>query len=218
VITASIFDTPTFVDTPSSQTVNQYQTSVTALLNGGTTALQETFAAPFSDSSVQNAIAQADALFAADGATFGSPMLTLNSTALQSSVLSYVATSPSLDLPTLFGCGLSINTTGTCGGVSVAYTSADPAETYGPATIMIGVNGTDLFTVLSGQEDINVIETFSYNVDRNATTTNTYLTTQSYVIDGTTQGTASSVPEPASAGLVLLGIGAAAWWRRRRTI
>src|ERR1019366_9137877 len=60
VVTISYTNSPTFVNTPVSQSVNQYQTTLTALLNGGTTVFQQTFAAPFSDSSVQNAILQAD--------------------------------------------------------------------------------------------------------------------------------------------------------------
>src|ERR1039458_7875987 len=74
---------------PVSASVYQYQTTLIALLNGGTSVFQETLFAPFSDSSVQNAIAVADALLTSDGATFGSPLLTSTSTTLQSSLLSY---------------------------------------------------------------------------------------------------------------------------------
>jgi len=43
-----------------------------------------------------------------------------------------------------------------------------------------------------------------YPVDQNAVTTNTYLITQSYVIDGTTN--ASSTPEPGTVGMIGIGL------------
>src|ERR1017187_2465128 len=49
VVTVSYTNSPTLVNTPVSQSVNQYQTTLTALLNGGTSVFQQTFAAPFSD-------------------------------------------------------------------------------------------------------------------------------------------------------------------------
>ena len=90
--------------------------------------------------------------------------------------------------------------------MTVTNTTTDTV-TYGPATIMIGLGLTDEFDVESGQEDIDVNNDYTYTVDQNAVTTNTYLTTQSYVIDGIT-GT-SAVPEPgtwmvAGCGLAVL--------------
>ncbi len=188
------------MNTPVSQSVNQYQTTLTAILNGGTTVFQETLAAPFSDPSVLSAISLADALLTSDGATFGGPLLISNSTTLQSSVLSYAPTSPTLDLPTLIGCGnandAAGNWTAACSGVTVTDTDTD-IDTFGPATIMIGVNNSDEFVILSGQLDVNVGQDFTYIVDQNVITTDTYLTTQSYEIDGTTVG---SVPEPGTCG------------------
>ena len=184
VITYSYTNDPTFVNTPLSQTVNQYRTTLTALLNGGTTVFQQTFAVAFSDPPVQNAIAQADAVLTSDGATFGSPVLTLNSTTLQSSVVSYVATSPTPNLPTLIGCFIASGAAGTCAGVTVRNNNSN-TETFGPATVMIGPNYSDQFVVFGGQLDINVDQDFTYTVTQNAVTTNTYLTTQTYVIQGT---------------------------------
>jgi hypothetical protein len=217
VTTISYTNSPTFVNTPVSQSVNQYQTTLTALLNGGTTVFQQTFAAPFSDSSVQNAILQADGLLTLDGATFGSPLLIFNSTTLQSSLLSYVPTSPTFDTPTLLGCGgIIVYTTGTeiCSGVTVTYTALPVVDTFGPATIMIGPDNSDQFVVLGGQLDINVTENFTYVVHQNAVTTNTFLTTQSYDINGTTS--ASPVPEPGTWGLTGCALAFLAFRRRRR--
>jgi hypothetical protein len=124
VVTASYLNDPTFVNTPVTQSVDDYQTTITGLLNGGTTVYQQTFNAPFNDVSVQNAIALVNAMLTADGATFGSPLLTSNSTTLQSSVLSYVATSPTFDIPTLIACASGA---GPCSGVTVTITSPTPS-------------------------------------------------------------------------------------------
>lgn len=57
--------------------------------------------------------------------------------------------------------------------------------------------------ILPGQTDINVATDNEYLVSRNAVTTNTFLTSQTFDLNGAAD--ASSVPEPASA--VLLGAG-----------
>lgn len=215
VITISFLNDPTFVNTPLSQIVNDYQTTITAVLNGGATVYQQTFSAPFNAVPVQNAIAIADALLSGDGATLGAPFQTSNSTALVSSVTSDVPTSPTLDLPTLFGCNPTIsNYTETCDGVSVTstYDSSSAVYTFGPVTIMTGAGNTDEYAIPAGQEDINVNDDYTYVVNQNAVTTNTYLTTQSYEIDGTTN--TGSVPEPGTLGL--LGCALAVLALRRR--
>ena len=216
VTTASWTNDPTYVNTPVSASVYQYQTTLIALLNGGTSVFQETLFAPFSDSSVQNAIAVADALLTSDGATFGSPLLTSTSTTLQSSLLSYVQTSPALALTTLPSCLsiIGLGTAGTCSGVTVTATLSTPPDTFGPATIMTGLGLSDEFVVLSGQLDINLNYDFTYNVDQNAVTTDTYLTAQSYEIDGTTS--ASSAPEPGTLGLAGCALALLAFRRHPR--
>jgi hypothetical protein len=202
IVTSSVTDDPTFVNTPVSQTMDDYQTTITGLLNGGTTVYQQTFDLPFNAVSVQNAIAIANAMLASDGASFGSPQLTANSTTLQSSVLSYVQTSPPCDPVS----------TGTCPGVTVTN-AVSSTDTFGPAVIAVGAYASDLLTVLAGQEDINLNTNFMYPVDQNAVTTNTYLITQTYTIDGTTN--TSSAPEPGT--LALLGCALAVLALRRRT-
>ena len=216
VVTASFTNDPKFVDTPSSRRVDQYQTTLIALLNGGATVFEEVLDASFSDPSVQSAILQADAALSMTGVTFGSPMLTSTSTTLQSSLLSYVPTSPAFDLPTLIACGVTFNTTVICSGVAVTITPLTTV-TYGPATIMIGPGHSDEFDIESDQEDININDDYTYTVDRNAITTNTYLTTQTYEIDGTTG--ASSAPEPGTWGtcaISLAGLGAIWLGKRKR--
>lgn len=136
-MTASWTNDPTYVNTPVNATVNQYQTTLTAILNGGSTVYDETFDAPFSDPLVQNAILDADAVLTGDGATVGSPFLTSTSTTLQSSILTYVPTSPTFDLPNLLSCPYpGVDGTFTCSGVTVTETN-NSTITFGPATIMV---------------------------------------------------------------------------------
>lgn len=204
-VTNSYLNDPTFVNTSVTQNVDDYQTTISAVLNGTTTVYQQTFDLPFDAVSVQNAITIANAMLASDGAAFGAPQQTSNSSTLQSSVLSYVPTSPTLDIPTLVGCVFypaSYGGTVSCDGVPVAWTLS-PVDTIGPLAIMIGANNTDEFTVLAGQTDVNLTYNYSYTVNQNAITTNTYLITQSYVIDGTNS---ASTPEPGTLGLIGCGL------------
>jgi len=67
-----------------------------------------------------------------------------------------------------------------------------------------GCNGqNDLTSVDSGQQAIDDNTPFEIAIDRNVVTTNTFLTTQTYDITGTS---ASAAPEPSSWGLILVGM------------
>jgi hypothetical protein len=202
VVTNSTTATIGYVDTPVTQRVDFYSTTLLALLNGNQ-VFSQTFLLPFGDAAVQAAIAQADAILAGGGATFGAPFLFSNMSALQSSV-----TTPPPTSTCLIESSIPLNSHAT-GATAVTTTN-----TFGPAVVMVGECQSDIFTVLSGQLDINVNTDFVYAVPRNIVTTNTFLTTQTYEITGTTPN--SSVPEPATSGLLLLGLGTVACCRRRR--
>jgi hypothetical protein len=79
------------VDTPLTQHVNQYSTTLIAKLNGNQ-LFSQTLGAQFSDPSVQAAILSADALLTGQGATFGAPSLASGSTVLLNSQVSYLFT------------------------------------------------------------------------------------------------------------------------------
>jgi hypothetical protein len=184
--------TSAFVDTPVAERVDQYKTTIDANLNGGPPVFQETFGLPFSDPTVQAAVTAADAILTGDGASFGAPVLGPHSTSL-------------------VGTQLTDVTTGTSATGAVEISSL---ESFGPNYVAVGDNISDLFLILAGQLDINVNTENFYATDRNAITTSTYLTTQTYDILGTTAG--ASVPEPTFLPLLLLGLIAILWWRRRR--
>ena len=192
VTTNSTSATIGYVDTPVTQRVDLYSTTVVALQNGSQ-VFSQSFSAPFSDAAVQAAIVQADGILSGRGATFGAPALTSNNSVLQSSV-----TAP----PPTYTC-LQAESIGTLTGVqTVAGTT-----TFGPATINVGDCQSDTFTVIAGQSDINVNADNGFAVARNVVTTNTFLTTQTYVITGTggTAGTAA-VGAPALSGWGLAGL------------
>ena len=163
VITNSTTSSYVAQDTTVSQQVNQYATTLKATVNGQT-VFQQTYAAAFSDPAVQAAVSAADAILTADHATPGSPIQTSSSSVLQGSQSSYVLTG---------------DTTAT-GTPTVTDT-----ETFGPAAIPVGANQSEVFLVLAGQKDINVNTNTDYFADRNVVTTDTYLTTQTYTIQGT---------------------------------
>ena len=169
VITNSTTSNYVAHDTPVTQQVNQYATTLKATVNGQT-VFEQTYAGAFSDPAVQAAVSAADAILTADRATPGAPVQTASSSALQGSQSSYVLT-----------------------GDTTATGTPTVTDTYifGPVAIPVGANQSEVFLVLAGQEDINVNTNTEYFADRDVVTTDTYLTTQTYTIQGT-GGTAYS--------------------------
>ena len=198
VVTNSTSSSYVTVQTPVTQQVNQYSTTLKAILNGSQTVFQQTYAVAFSDPAVQAAVSTADAILTGDNASPSAPAQTSTSTVLQSSQVSN---------------GPIVQSTQATGNVSTTT-----VDTFGPATIMVGDNQSDTFTVLAGQLDINVNTNAEYYAYQNVTTTNTYLTTQSYTISGTAAAV-SATPAPASWLLLVIGLGVAGlltWLRRLR--
>jgi len=210
---------PNYVNSPTVQTITDYATTLTAKLNGSV-VFQQSFSGPLSGSDGVTALTQADALLAAGGGTFGAPSLTSTVSTLESSAVAYIPTSPTLSLASPGACSEAEQAT--CSGV--AYQSmVSEVTTFGPAKVNIGPGATDTFYVNAGQEDLNVVTTFTYTVDQNAVTTNTDLVSQSYEIDAIAGGSPAQAPEisttSAASGLTLLfGALAALRGRRRRSI
>jgi len=198
VVTNSTTSSYVAQDTPVSVRVDQYSTTLSAILNGTATVFQQTYAVAFSDPTVQAAVSTADGILTADHATFSAPVQISTSTALQGSQVSWVLTGDT---------------------TSTNNVTATSVVTFGPAVIPVGENQTDVFLVLSGQEDINVNVDTQYYATRNDVTTSTYLTTSAYTISGTSS--VSPTPAPASWMLLLTGLGVVgllAWLRRIREV
>jgi hypothetical protein len=86
VITNSTTATITYADTLVTDDVDDYSTTLLALVNGSQVS-SVTLLAPYSDPTVAAAIATADGILTGDGATFGSPSLLSSTSVLQSSVV-----------------------------------------------------------------------------------------------------------------------------------
>ena len=162
VVTNSTTSSYVAQDTTVSQQVNQYSTTLKATI-GSQTMFEQTYAAAFNYPLVQAAVSAADAILMADRATPGAPVQTSSSSALQGSQSSYVRTS---------------DTTPT------GNSTQSDTVIFGPAAINVGTNQSEVFLVLAGQEDINVNTNTEYYAARNVVTTDTYLTTQTYTIQG----------------------------------
>jgi hypothetical protein len=205
VITNSTTATISYADTPVTQRVDEYSTTLLSFLNGSQISSQ-TFLFAFSDPTVQSAVTQADTILTGDGASFGAPILNSSVVALLSSV-----TIP----PPTYSCPDFYNgPTNYPPGTSVTGNVVTTATTFGPATINVGECLGDTFTVLAGQEDINVNTENDFLVTQSVLTTDTYLTTATYEINGVTSN--NSVPEPGTLAMLLAGAGMLLFIRRRR--
>jgi hypothetical protein len=202
VITNSTTATITYADTLVTDNLDDYSTTLLALVNGSQVS-SVTLLAPYSDPTVAAAIATADGILTGDGATFGSPSLLSSTSVLQSSVI----TPPSES----YTCE-SAEATGSTYDTGSTVTTA---ETFGPAAITVGDCNSESFFILSGQTDINVNTNNAYTIPVETITTDTYLDSATYEIAGTTEVAPGVTPEPASVELVLSGLGAIAWCRWR---
>jgi hypothetical protein len=204
VVTNSTTATITYADTLVTDNVDDYSTTLLALVNGSQVS-SVTLLAPYSDPTVAAAIATADGILTGDGATFGSPSLLSSTSVLQSSVI----TPPSEPSYSCLAAEAAL-------GADFAGTTVTTAETFGPATIAVGDCSEDSFTVLAGQLDINVNSNNGFTIPVETVTTDTYLDSATYEIAGTTEVAPGVTPEPASVELVLSGLGAIACGLRKR--
>jgi hypothetical protein len=207
VITNSTTATITYADTAVTDTVDDYSTTLLALVNGSQVS-SVTLLAPYSDPTVVAAIATADGILAGDGATFGSPSLLSSTSVLQSSVI----TPPS---EPSYTCLAAEAAEGSFPTGTTASATPTTTNTFGPAVIAVGDCSQDSFTVLAGQEDINVNLNNQFTIPVETVTTDTYLDSATYEIAGTKAVSPGVTPEPASVELVLSGLGAIAWLRKR---
>ncbi len=156
-VTTFTVTTKTIIETTqNTQNFDTFLTRITARLNGGSPVYDQSFNAPFTDPSVQAAVAQARAALpnaTISGPTLASTNRTLANTSQQS--IDGATTSESI-----------------------------VGNIIGPATMSFGDDGAQNFFVANGSNNIDV---FTANITpRTITTTNTYLTSETYTLEGST--------------------------------
>jgi uncharacterized protein (TIGR03437 family) len=171
--------------TNATQTVNTYSVELKARMQGGGYLFDQTYNVAFADPSIKAAITQAKNLLANSGAvSFTGPTELSSVQSLVSSATSIVqaGTQPAPQL--VYGAhvfiGPQIIPIGDR-GVCQSYTL--DSNNYATLT---GCAGGSLLALISGAQEIDTLILELVTINQTATTTNTYLTTQVYEIDGFT--------------------------------
>lgn len=177
----SITDT---TNTAVSQQVDTFAVELIGRMQGGATLYDQTFNLAFLDPTVQAALLTLQGALTANGAaSFIGPNLLRSNTSLVSSLVETSA-------PVALSTDISISVT-----------------TYiGPQTIMVGDNQSVPFTIVAGGQDIDILETSLIHQATTTTTTNTFLTSLVYVVEGVAGTGPAPVPEPATLGLMAVGL------------
>jgi hypothetical protein len=157
--------TASLTTTQASATAQAYSTTIQAILDGTRTVYNQTFALPYTDTTVQQAIAQADAELRNDGAAPSQPTLAQSGTTSSTST----AVTPT--------------------GTTTSFAGAPTTVTFGPNTIGSpdlndALAGDGYLIIRQGQEDINVTGIDQDASSQTVTTTTTNLLTQTYTITG----------------------------------
>jgi hypothetical protein len=180
--TRTIYDT---TNTAVTQQVDTFAVEIIAHMQGGSTLYDQTFNVAFEDPTVQAALVTAQGVLTANGAASVIGPLSSDSTSLTGSVSSTSApVITATDEPT---------------AATTKYIGADPWS-----IIMVGTNQSQAFELLMGQIDYDTLITTLIHQTITTTTTDTYLTTYIYELIGVP--TATSVPEPATLGLLAMGL------------
>ncbi len=211
-----------------TQRVDQFSTELRARLQGGPLLLDQTFSAAFGDPAVQSALLSARQLLAGQGALgFIGPTLLGNNTTLTGTrtVTSFIQTAPSQEFvkaTTAVGgfdfvggprITAQIGTIGQCQGV----TDIGPAPSgFGFTGVPFGCdpNTGNQLTIAFGTANINVNDHTLYSLGVTNTTTNTFLTSQTYELDGTSGP--ASIPEPGTFAVMGLGMAGLCCFRARK--
>jgi hypothetical protein len=212
----SIAEVDTIMTTPVTQRVDTYSTELRARIGNGSFLYDQTFNVPFSDPQVQAAITQAHSVLAGAGAvSFTGPTQISSNTSQVSSTTNTVTTGTS---PQVF-----ISTTQYVGPQTIPTANLGICQSY----VLNGANirptltgcvpGGTPFIIAPGGVDYDTLTFSLVTISKTATTTNTFLTTAVYELDGFAQGSPPpATPVPPSLVLVLTGLAGAGLYRVRR--
>lgn len=221
--TPSFAEIDTFLTTEARQRLDTYSVELRARMQGGSFLFDQTYSVPFPDPQVQSAFGQAQSLLIGAGATsFTGPALLSNlqslvGTATNTAQTSRQTTQQFIGAAAFIGpANILVGDRGTCQNYTLPATTVNFSVT-GNYALPTGCSGGQSFTIVAGGIDFDVMTLSLVTISQTTTTTNTFLTTQLYELDGIA-GPAAAVPEPGSSVLLPIGlvglVGLGAWSRR----
>jgi len=193
--------TQTLHTTSATAEVNTYLTRLTARIGTGPLIYDQSFNSQFADPTVQAALQQARSQLANAGATsIAGPNLQSNTRTLTGTTPSTVinSTQTTLDIGTELAVGPSTAITGDrglCAGLTGVVGARLPT----------GCPGGVPFTVVTGSTNININTNTQSDIFQTVTTTSTYLTSQTYELNGTAAPAPPATPAPPSFWLTVTG-------------
>jgi hypothetical protein len=218
-VSGSCAEVDTIVTTPVTQRVDTYSTELRARIGNGAFLYDQTFNAAFSDPQVQAAINTAHSVLVGAGAVnFNGPSQLSNNQSLVGSVTNTVSTGSQITQTIVTSMAYVGPQAVPIGNLGVCQSYVWSGNINIAPTLTGCVPGGTPFSILGGAILIDTLQLSLVNVSRTATTTNTFLTTQVYELDGFAQGVPAT-PAPPSLLLALMGLmGAALYMGRRRFV
>jgi|GEM_PF-1093547 len=209
------------VNNPLSLTQNLFSTQILAKSPGGQVVFDQTLPFAFGDPSIQALVLQGSLALNGIGAT------SILGPSLLSSVLvsegSSVVTSPTGSredqflvgdgTTTLFGPGVVTIGELVCQSFAITGAGAIPGASYG---VPSGCSGGTLYSVGDNETNYNTWEHYLTTNFQNVTTTETFRTTEVYLLQAQDSGSLSAVPEPGTLGMFIACIPILLTLRSRR--
>jgi hypothetical protein len=218
VSSSSCAEVDTISTTPVTQRVDTYSTELRARIGNGAFLYDQTFAFAFSATQVQNAIATAHGVLAGAGAVnFSGPTQLSNSQSLVSRNTNIVTTGTQVTSTIVTSMSYVGPQTVNVGNLGICQSYVWSGNVNIAPTLTGCVPGGTAVALFGGQILFDTQQLALVNVSQTATTTNTFLTTAVYELDGFLPGTQPpATPVPPSLVLVLTGLSGAGLYEVRR--
>jgi len=212
--TTSAAEIDTINTTNVTQRVDTFSVELKARMQSGAFLYDQTSHVPFSDPSVQTAITQAQGVLTGVGAhSFTGPTQLSSVQSSVSSVTNVVQTGTQTT-QTIVGYKVFVGPlTITVGNLGVCQSYALDVNNYATLT---GCPGGTTLPIAAGGVDVDTTTLSLVTISQTATTTNAFLTTQVYELDGFPQSTPPVTPAPPSLLLLFTALAGAVFYLSRR--
>jgi len=208
------------VNNPVTVTLNLFSTQLIAKGPGGQVVFDQTLFSAFTDPSVQALVTQASQALNGIGATsILGPSLISSSVVLEGSSVVNTETGRRTDqfLPfTIVTFGPEAIAIGERQCPSSAVTSPVPSGN-GAAALLIGCTGGTPYLVGDNETNFNTFRRTLATIFQDVTTTETFRTTEVYLLQAQDSGTPSAIPEPGTLGMLIVCLPVLAALRSRRS-